>query len=73
VITTREVAERCRVVPETVRRWRREGRLLPSARVPKGYLYDEAAVQAFMRTPLEAPESTVVRDQLNAILSRRVG
>ena len=32
LLTTRELAERCRVVPETVRRWVREGRVVPDRR-----------------------------------------
>ena len=46
MLTTRELAERSRVCPETVRRWQRAGRIVPTVKAGRLYRYDAATVAA---------------------------
>jgi excisionase family DNA binding protein len=49
LLSSREVADYCRVCAETVRRWVEAGKLTPAGRVPGGhYLFDLVAVDAFL-------------------------
>lgn len=84
LMSSREVAEYCRVGPETVRRWIRAGKLKPTGQVPGGhYLFDIVAVNAFLgiapvaierptgqegRSAAPAPAPTLSREQADRMV-----
>lgn len=49
-LSTRAFAERCGVVPETVRRWIKQKTIKPAGRTPGGHWrFSEAQVEEFLR------------------------
>jgi len=54
--TVRDVADYCRVSPETVRSWAKSGRLPKSRRIGKRLLWDEKALLAALRKSTKGSE-----------------
>ena len=77
LLTSREFAQRCGVVPETVRRWVRAGRVSPAGATPGGQLrFAEAQVdEALGRGPSERALDIEahVRSSLARLRARRRG
>lgn len=72
LVTGGEAATLARVTTDTIRRWRREGRLEPAGRLPGGrWLYRRSDVLRVIGAEREAPEVGIVRAQLRAFLARR--
>jgi len=69
LLTSRELAARLGVVPETVRRWVRRGRLEPFGRTPTGQLRFHAAQLEGLLGPAERP---CIEPRVSAAVQRSI-